>query len=187
MGRDKAALMLGGISFLQRVAEALRPVGGRVRVVGGDPAAAARLGLEQQPDLVPGLGPLAGLQAALATASRSRVVIVACDLPLVSTSFLRGLLAYLTTESDAAVPREGDPVPVCAAYRNHPRVITAIERRIDAGRLSASELLEDLCVRWVAGNELRTLDPDGRCLLNVNTPEDYERAKSLYSSIERDG
>jgi len=34
-------------------------------------------------------------------------------------------------------------------------------------------------VRWVAEEELRQLDPDLRCLFNINTWADYERAREL--------
>ena len=62
MGRDKLFLRFGARTALERVSEAMTPLVGRLRVVGRAPSAGLP---EAQPDLYPGLGPLAGVHAAL--------------------------------------------------------------------------------------------------------------------------
>jgi molybdopterin-guanine dinucleotide biosynthesis protein A len=183
MGRDKSRLRLGGASFIEHVVFALRPIVSPLRIVGGDPALAQELELPHQPDLLPGKGPLSGLHAALATATRSCVLALACDFPLVSTPFLTGLVELARSgEWDAVVPRTDRAVPVCAVYRNSSRVRDTFAARITAGTLSAVGALDALSVRWVDRWELQNLDPAGRCLTNVNTPDEYVRLAASYSS-----
>lgn len=178
MGRDKASLSLAGLPMIARVARRMEPLVARLRVVGGASPVAGRLGLERLDDRRPGLGPLSGIHAALAAAESETVLVVACDLPFVTTELLRELLGELGGEADAAAPRgHAGPLPVCAAYRA--RTLSALEDYLGSGARSARGFLESLEVRWLEGEPLARLDPLGRALLNVNTPEDYEEAVSL--------
>jgi molybdopterin-guanine dinucleotide biosynthesis protein A len=180
MGRDKALLPIGGRTFLEAIADALAPVVGRMRLIGRGPAPELpRVGA--QPDLLPGRGPLSGIHAALATAEAGRVVVVACDLPFVTTAFLRGLVDALSPSWDAVVPCPGgNPVAVCAVYRI--ACLRNVEDRIARGELAARELARSLNARLLDDVELSRLDPSGRCLLNLNTPLDYEKAVRIVGN-----
>ena len=73
-------------------------------------------------------------------------------------------------------PRDGHgPHPLCASYQR--RIAARLKTRIDAGALRIADALSDLQVRDIGPDELAPFDPDGRLLLNVNTPADYERAR----------
>jgi molybdopterin-guanine dinucleotide biosynthesis protein A len=65
MGTDKALIEIGHQPLARRVAAEIGRICGMVSLV-GDPAAYAGLGLPVVPDRFPGLGPLAGIEAALA-------------------------------------------------------------------------------------------------------------------------
>jgi molybdenum cofactor guanylyltransferase len=180
MGREKALLPLGGRSFLRRVRDAMVPLVGRLRVVGSATSLAdlAELECDVQQDLYPGLGPLSGIHAALATATCEVVLVVACDLPFVTTPFLQGLIDRIEPRFQAVVPVEGKgPVPVCALYRV--AVVGPLVARLKRRELSARDFVASIETRAVAGQELFGLDPDGLCLRNVNTPADYDEALEL--------
>jgi molybdopterin-guanine dinucleotide biosynthesis protein A len=177
MGRDKALLPIGGRTFVEAIADALRPLVSRVRIVGHEPV----FGLPAQADLRPGLGPLSGIQAALATAEASRVLVVACDLPLITTFFLRGLVSELAPELDAVVPCPGGtPVAVCALYRT--TCLGDVEQRLARGDCAAREFAKTLNARFLDDADLERLDPSGRCLLNFNTLQDHERLRRLLDN-----
>lgn len=182
MGRNKALLLLGGRPMLDRVRDAMTPVVRRVRVIGGaypgaSGSATAETPMELEPDVYPGLGPLSGIHAALATAKCDVVLVVACDLPFVTTEFLRGLVERLEPRFQAVVPidRSG-PIPVCALYRV--TALAALDARFARGELSARDFVASLETRSVEGRELSELDPEGLCLWNVNTPADYDEARA---------
>lgn len=178
MGRDKALLPFGGRTFVEAIAEALRPLVRRVRVVGRAPA--PPLG-DTQPDLRPGLGPLSGIHAALATAEASRVLVVACDLPLVTTFFFRGLAEELSPELEAVVPCPGGyPVAVCAIYRTS--CVGNLEDRLNRGKLAAADFARSLNARFLDDADLERLDPSGRCLLNFNTPLDHDELRRILGA-----
>ncbi len=175
MGRDKLFLRFGAKTAHERISEAMHPVVERLRVVGRE--ASPKLP-EAQPDVHPGLGPLSGIHAALATAAADRVLAVACDFPLVTTSFLRGLVEALSPDWDAVVPCPGgEPVAVCAVYRV--ACLDEAARRLERRELAAGDFAKSLHARFLDDLDLARLDPSRPCLLNVNTPHDLERARAV--------
>lgn len=176
MGEDKSRLSLGGRTFVEAAAGALRAVATRVSVVSSR-AGAESHGLPVVEDLRAGLGALGGLHAALTSCRAEWAAVVACDLPFVTGELLARLLSECTAETDAVVPvqEDGRVQPLCALYRA--RVcLEQIDELIRAGELRPRVLLSRVRARLVAFEELRDLEGSTRFFVNVNTPEDYARA-----------
>lgn len=170
-GRDKSALFVDGRRIIERQLDALAPVAGDVFVVGGDPERYREFGLRVVPDHRPGLGPLAGLHAALTSATAPAVLVLACDLPLVDARFLAHLAGRLGA-AEVAVPRDaGGWHPLCACYAA--RCAPKIAARLDAGLLKVVDALTTLERVEVGPDELSSFDPSGRLLTNVNSADDY--------------
>lgn len=183
MGRSKSTLALGGRPVLERLRQAMQPLTERLRLVGGDPPETP-CGLEHQPDLMPGFGPLSGIHAALATARSSTVLVVACDLPFVTTAFLKALARLATRDVDAVVPSPSSgPVPVCAIYRK--TCLEVLEARLEQGEFSARAFVESIAIRRVRQRELRAIDPENQCLFNMNDPTDFEMAQTILARERR--
>lgn len=186
MGRDKAALLLGGVSLLRRAADRAAACADEVLVVGreGFPGLS---GVRLVPDLGGPPSSMRGLHAALTHAAEDRVLLLACDMPFWDP----GLVDYmkgLCRDADVVVPRPGGRYePLCAIYR------TALAARAEAllaeGRLKLRFLLEERGVR------VRTVEdgdyPFGEnAFFNINAPEDYRRALAIFAaehSRRRDG
>lgn len=176
MGRDKSALVLGGVSVLERVGGSMAPLVTRIRVIGN--RVRESRGYVVQPDLREGLGPLSGIHAALATAEAPSVLVIACDLPFVTTKLLAGLIELLENGIEAVVPRvSGRALPVLALYRR--ACLERLEARLDRGELKAQQFVASLATTYVDEDVLERLDPQGICLKNINTPEDFERAQEI--------
>jgi len=172
MGRPKQELELGGLTLLERVVAAAREVAEEVVVV-GDPAAAARVGAHAAADLVAGQGPLSGLAGGLAVCPEGLHALLACDLPFVEPALL-SRLEDLAGGADAVVPAvDGRRHPLCALY--HSDCLETARSCLAAGRRRMEDLLERVNVRSV-GPEEALPAPLTRAVLNVNTPEDYQRA-----------
>ena len=177
MGRDKLVLEVGGVPLLRRVRDALSARCAEVIVVGGESAAELE-GVRRIPDERRGLGPLAGMEAGLAAARNRPVFVAAGDMPFLSVALIGYLLERLDEQGVAAVvPRHGGRVhPLCAAYDREtlPHVASAL----DGGVRSVREFLKNLdSVEYVEQGLRRFGDPD-HYLMNVNSPEDLERARA---------
>jgi molybdopterin-guanine dinucleotide biosynthesis protein A len=173
MGRDKALLPVDGLTFLERVARAASPVARTITVIGREGSFA---GYRALPDLRPGLGPLAAIETALSSATTPAALVVACDLPLVSTALLELLLDVAAAETESIVVPEdaaGRPSPLCALYPRASRGTAA--RLLDEGERRPRALLAAYPTRVVRFAEYRHLPRAERLLENVNTPGDYDR------------
>lgn len=162
-GSDKAMAVLDGERLLDRAVGVLGATCADVVVVsshsGHDGAGWTRV-----PDRRPGLGPLAGIEAALDHASgagMAGVVVLACDLPGVQAEDVRRLLDALGDADAVAPARVGPPgfEPLCAVYRT--RCGSTASRLLDEGARGAHRLLSAVKGRIVSGT---TAPP-----VNVNT------------------
>jgi molybdopterin-guanine dinucleotide biosynthesis protein A len=171
MGTDKSQLLLQDQTFTDRIAETLLGVTDSIKLVG---TREVHPRFPSVADVYPKWGALGGLHAALSACSRDWAIVVACDLPLVTTE-LFNYLASLRAEHDAVVPVQQDlrPQPLAAIYRVDPCRQRATEL-IEAGRRRPLDLLELVHTRWVPFNELRNLDQAEKFFVNINTPDDYD-------------
>lgn len=117
MGRDKAALLVGGRTLLERAVDRLAPQVAAVAISAGE-TPVAMPGLATLPDPLPGrAGPLAGLLAGMrwaAAEGAARVQLAPVDAPF----FPRDLVARLAAAGDGvALPRSGG--------RTHPTFLQA--------------------------------------------------------------
>jgi molybdenum cofactor guanylyltransferase len=181
MGQDKARLRFGEQTVVELIATALRSVTQNVTSVGG-PHQIIK-GLSNIPDLRPGCGPLAGIEAALGHATSTFCFIVACDFPFVTGEMVEHLLGF-AGDSDAVVPVQDDnrPQPLCAVYRVE-TCLPATESAIAADQHSPRAMLERVNTRYVPFDQLSALEGSRDFFFNVNTPDSYERAQRIL--IER--
>ena len=176
MGRDKLLLEVGGVPLIRRVGDALSARCAEIIVVGGDTTRLA--GGRRISDERRGMGPLAGMEAGLAAARNRLVFVAAGDMPFLSVNLIGYLLERLEGRGVAAVvPRHrGREHPLCAAYDReiHPQVESALDR----GVRSVREMLKSMVsVAYVERELWRFGDPD-LFLMNVNSPEDLQRARA---------
>jgi molybdopterin-guanine dinucleotide biosynthesis protein A len=168
-GRDKSALLVDGRAILDHQIAALAPAVDDVLIVGG-----ARATIH---DIVPGCGPLGGLHAALTAARGDAVLLVACDMPYLSTPFAAYLLS-LAAEADIVVPQsERGYHPLCAVYTR--ACLEPAAARLADRRLKMRELVGSMRTRVVPVDEIRQFGDPDRLLANVNTPADYAGLEAL--------
>jgi molybdopterin-guanine dinucleotide biosynthesis protein A len=120
---------------------------------------------------------MAGLLAALESADGRPALLLGVDLPLVPTDLLVQLLA-LGRDVDAAVPLSAHgPEPLCAVYGAG--CLEPVRRAISSDDLRMTGFWGEVHVREVGPEELVAFGDPGDLFLNVNEPEDYERAVRL--------
>jgi molybdopterin-guanine dinucleotide biosynthesis protein A len=164
MGRDKALLPLKSGLLIQEVAAKVAAAAGTAALI-GEPERYRHLGLDCLPDLRSGMGPLAGIEAALESGRGDLNLIVACDMPSLERDWLCRLLLR-ARETDtlcvASGERSGVVHPLCAVYRSN--CLPAVRGALDAGRLRLLDLLHDL---GAARLEISTP------VWNINTPQEW--------------
>ena len=121
MGQDKALLPLpDGRRLWERQLAVLRALGPAELFISGPSRAEFPSDVPLLADEVPGLGPLAGIAAALKAMRAPRLVVLAVDLPAMTTAFLRGLLMeeQMVSSTRGTVPQSSDGFfePLAAVY-----------------------------------------------------------------------
>lgn len=165
MGREKALLPYRGSTLVEHVASAVREATGSVSLI-GDPAKFRCLGLPVIPDAIPSCGPASGIYTALEATQADWNLIVACDMPGISSGILCELLRRAeTAESNciAAAAPGGEPEPLCAVY--HQRCLPVLAQAIRDKRFKMKDLVSEMGVISVS------VSPTA--LANVNTPKDW--------------
>lgn len=181
MGRDKAALPIGGEPLIRRAVTRLRLAVPRVVVIGPRALQAYVPDVEVFADCVAGLGPLGGFITALGVVRTPWLFLVACDMPFVAPALVRAMLdsAAGTPDADAVVlrtPRGREPLH---AVYGRAHTAEAVETYAAEDGRSLQELLRRLTVREMSLAEANAYDPSGLSAFNANTPEEWARAIAL--------
>ena len=189
MGRPKAALEWHGSTLLHRVAGIVaRAVDGPVIVVRAPGQELPPLpgGVELVDDAREGRGPLQGLAAGLAAVGdrADRAYVSSTDVPLLHPAFVGAVIAAAARDDvDVALPvAHGYRHPLAAAYGAS--LLGVVEALIAEDLLRPAALFERCRVReldedaLLADRALAEADPNLSSLLNVNDPDEYERARA---------
>ncbi len=180
-GSDKALARFGSSTVGERVVAAIRQSGvDPVVAIGGQ--IGDRLGLPTVPDLRPGDGPLGGLATALLWARSGSVLLVPCDLPLLTAAHVGLLLASPTepggSERTGPVDRH---IPVVATVDGAPQISLGVWPAADGRRLL--RLLDSGERRLRAaldGRRWRGVEVPRAAVTDADTPEELaELAKGV--------
>ena len=174
-GMPKGLAIVDGLRIADRVLSALRGATERQLVVANDARATHWFpGMRIVADAEEGLGPLHGLRTALAAAEGAPVLVVAWDMPFVTTALLTALRSQGELGVSAVVPAGGNPrraEPLCAFYGAG--ALTTCEGLLARGERRAGVLHETLAnARTLAGSELSSFGDPARLLFSVDTLED---------------
>ncbi len=179
MGADKVRLPLGSRSLIEHVHARVSAVTDRVITVGGG---ASLGGVEAVPDRYPGMDTMGGIATALWFAREGPVpsewvLVVGCDMPFLERPLLVNLYG-LRKGYDVVVPRiRAGFEPLCALYRT--TCMPVFEEELGRANLRIRDVYPRVRTREVGEGELRRWDPELRSFVNVNRPDDLERARLI--------
>ena len=185
MGADKAFLKFGNETFLNNAVKNLETVcGKRVGVILNQLQTDFIEKIPPQTQLIfdtyKNRGAPGGIHAALKNCASEWAIILACDLPFVTSEAVAALCG-IALESDenicAVIPQQfdGKLQPLCGIYR--PQLCLAKLENLLQTRSSPSarDFLKLILVNLVDATAI--LRDTGSLFLNVNTQEDYKNAK----------
>jgi molybdopterin-guanine dinucleotide biosynthesis protein A len=164
MGRDKATLVWRGKTLLEHMCIRLQEAGATRIVVSG--AVPEKGGV---PDRVPGLGPLGGIASVAAVLDDGPLLVVPVDMPLIEPEWLARLAACQAR---------------CACYQGH---MLPLWLQLDA---LSRRVLSDVLQHPPKDRSLKTLhagqqgvflplpEQAATCLVNLNTPEQWQEVAS---------
>jgi molybdopterin-guanine dinucleotide biosynthesis protein A len=187
----KGFLEIKGRRIIELNIELLKGIFDCVIISTNDPGLYFYLGVPMVGDIVKYKGPMTGILSALVTLEVPDIFVTACDMPFINPKLIRYIvdkwtknkenLSLVTRHSslrggwDAAIPVfDNKSQPLFGIYSR--KVIRSMEETIKNGSRSLREFLKKLDVLYISEDEVRTIDPEGRSFVNINTLEDYEKA-----------
>ena len=162
MGQDKARLRIGSGLLVEEIAAKVAHAASRVALI-GPPERYDDLPFECLADLRPQLGPLAGIETALAADYGELNLITGCDMPDLAPEWLEEMV-FIARRTGALciVTRDGAGKihPLCAVYRSE--CLPLVRRALDRGQLKLLDFVK----------ELRAIEMQTAAVIgNLNTPQ----------------
>ncbi|HME34108.1 MAG TPA: molybdenum cofactor guanylyltransferase [Candidatus Sulfotelmatobacter sp.] len=173
MGADKAFVTLDGRTLLARALDLARSVTTDVLIV-GDAAKFASFAPVVE-DVFRECGPLGGIHAALRASPTELNLILAVDVPLLSSALLKYLIERARQAASATVTvaqAGGGWQPLCAVYRRE--FADAAEQALRAGRYRIDALFEAADTQVIGEEELEAAGFSSNVFRNLNTREELE-------------
>ena len=181
MQRRKATVELAGRALAWHVAAALRPVSRALAVV-GDKEAADLLDatdLEDPAELT--AGPLRGVSAGLSWAAQAGagyVLVAPCDTPLLNANVFARLRAGVHDGAAVACAETSDGLqPLISIWR------TELAEFLRGELVQGHPAVRDVLAR---AGLFKVRFADAETFLNVNTPEDLQRAEAILRARKRE-
>lgn len=178
MGRDKANLLLGEQTLLQRLIATMQQIFPHVFISVRQPR--HEIDLPQVCDeqanegMTMGAGPLAGLVASLGQVTTPWAFVVACDMPFVAPAMIE-LLSQYRARHQAVVPVvHGYPQPLAAFYASS--CLAVMREKLLTQDKSLRGVVKRLDVCYVDEGKLLEADPMLRSFFDLDTPQDMARA-----------
>jgi len=176
MGRDKAFLEIAGKPIFERVLEAFRECFPETILVGDRQERFERYHLPIYHDIYQG-NALGGLYTGLFHAKTEYVLVAPCDLPFPNVWLMR-YLCSLAQGYDVVVPTLAQGYePLFALYSKS--CLKPIQEQLERGDFCVFGFYPQVRVRPVTASELAVFDPAGSTFLNLNTPEEFEKASQM--------
>lgn len=185
-GSAKCSAELGGLTLIERVLRAQKEVFDEVIVITNDPEPLAGLGARLVPDSAGISGPLAGIHAALSYADGRAIALAPCDAPFVVPTFYR-LLLRSTGDADAVFPRSRGPLGFEPLFGwIGPDALPPLETFLQATGDAVHHFIDTLPrVRYLPLDEIDALEGSSPLFMNINTPEDMQRAERFLPDTTR--
>lgn len=177
MRQNKALLVLDSRPIIVHICTVLKEIFDQLILVTNDPLDYHFLGIQVVTDLIPGKGPLGGLYTGLFYASSPFVFAVACDMPFINRAVINYLVNLSGSKWDVIVPVTSKGFePLHAIYSR--KCLDKIRSQIINGELKISSLYERIRIKAISSAELSEIDPELQSCLNLNTPQEFDRARS---------
>lgn len=167
MGKDKATLVLNGMTLFDRTLGMMQALFKKV-IIAGDRPDLSRPDVPCFPDLYPGSA-LGGLYTGLKESKAEWIMVSACDMPFPDGVLARTILG-LRGACDAVVPQTpGGFEPLFAAYRK--TCLPFMKELLEQKNFKINDFYPRVTLRYVRVDEF----PTGweKSLQNVNTPEQF--------------
>lgn len=177
-GNNKAFLKVGGQPILNRLLDTIAPFFEEILLVTRQPEIYADLPVRIVTDIYPARSSLTGIHAGLKSAAAPLTFVLPCDAPFVQPGLVRFLLGEIEPSLDVIVPLiDSHYEPLCAIYSK--RCLPLIEDQLDRDDFTILNFFDQVNLKTIPAQRIKTADNDMISFYNVNTPEALEASQVM--------
>jgi molybdopterin-guanine dinucleotide biosynthesis protein A len=179
-GQNKAFLKIRSVRLIDSILQEMKTIFKRVILITNEKIKYEYLEIPMFEDLVKGLGPLGGIYTGLMSIPDQAGFFVACDMPLINRQLVR-YMVDIKGNHKAIVPSVADKIePLHAIYFRS--CLKPIRHLIDSNRHQVRLFYDSIPVRYVKEDEIRKFCCPSKTFLNINTPDEFAKIKSLINA-----
>ena len=188
LGREKGWEDVGGERLIDRVIGALQSSCDEVLIIGDRPERQNELSLpkciQYRSDELKGRGSIGGLYTGLKASDTLWSLVVACDMPFISSELIRFMLSIISkNRCDAIVPViNGRYQPTHALYNS--TCIPFIEKNISSGNFRMDSYFDEIYLEEISEDVINSIKGAELSFFNVNTEDDLFTAREQYKLFD---
>ncbi len=168
---NKALIKLNGSRIIEFMYKKIKPYVNDILLITNRPEDYSFLKIKTYKDIFTGMGPLAGIHSGLTNSTSENNLVIACDLPLISSEAVQYLL-NTQSEKSVILCRQNSCIQyLFGIYRK--RCVTEIETSLYAGNFKVKD--------FISKTEVEILETDfpGNIFFNLNTPEELRKLEAM--------
>lgn len=177
-GNNKAFLEVGGQPIVNRLLDTIAPFFEEILLVTRQPESYADLPVRIVTDIYPARSSLTGIHAGLKNAAAPLAFVLPCDAPFVQPNLISFLIGEIEPSLDVIVPLiDSHYEPLCAIYSK--RCLPLIEDQLDRDDFTILNFYDQVNLKTIPAQRIKTADHDMISFYNVNTPEALEASQHM--------
>ena len=173
MGRDKGLVVFRGKKMIEQVLKVAAAISSDILIIANSEAY-RQFSYPCFEDEIKDCGPMGAIFTALQQAKADKVLVLSCDVPLISASVLQQLAKNCGEESALVASHDGQIQPLCGIYDK--KCIGFFKETIGLGNFQMKALLAEMDAKTMAFEG----EAYNQAFLNINTPEDLAQIQKMY-------
>lgn len=179
-GKNKAFLSVGKRRIIDRLLDVFSDLFDEIIIVTNNPRQFLKWNLTIVTDIIDLRSSLTGIHTGLFYTKNPYAFFSACDTPFLRRELVELLIEQIETKFDIIMPQTTAGFePLCAIYSK--RCLKPAEDHLRANKVKIQLAFRSNRVKHIPEDQLRSVDPELRSFLNINTPQDLARAEEMIA------
>jgi len=181
-GENKAFISVGGRRIIDRLLDVFSDLFDEIILVTNHPELFLQWDLTIVTDIFDLRSSLTGIHTGLFYSNNPYAFFSACDTPFLKKELVEILVKQIEQKIDVIMPDTAAGFePLCAIYSK--RCLKPAEDHLKANKVKIQWAFRSNRIKNIPENQLRTVDPELRSFLNINTFEDLVRAEEMITKL----
>lgn len=178
-GEDKARALVDGVPMIERAVQLLKELRMDPCVISNGARDYSFLHCRIENDLIPGKGPMGGLYTAFSIFEGETLLVLTCDMPLISCGTIVELIHAHTLAYEITLYQNGDGIPAPFPGVYGPDLKVVVRDCLESNQLSMHQF-----IRRTKRKKLLQFTSDSGILANINFKKDLQ---SLHQTQKAKG